>query len=457
MRSLFWKMFFGAWITAVVMVIATVYVTQVREVGDPLLEDRWEAGSIMRQLNWHLRRTRRHGPEYFRFWLERQPPEVRERIYAIDRSGAEILGRAIPRDMVPLLQVLNFRNREDQGLVSNKPTVALFVPQRGGDSLRVAFIAGSSKEELLLRFILRNFWPILLLSALASGLACYWLARYLSRPLDKLRAATRQVAVGELDYRVAPALAKRGDELSELAEDFDSMTAQLQSAMAEQRRLIKDVSHELRSPLARLQVALGIARQKSDGKLDGELDRIGKAADYLEDIIADVLSLPVAGADQRPLDDVVDVAALLHALTDDLHLEAQQKNLQVRLQQAEEELLVATRGSSLTAALENILRNAIKYSPAGSSVSVVAGSDGQHCKIQVIDSGSGVEDSELEAIFRPFYRTDSARTRDSGGVGLGLAIAQRTISHHGGSITARNMAGAGLCVDISLPLLSLGE
>ncbi|AOS98532.1 Sensor protein CpxA [Microbulbifer aggregans] len=457
MRSLFWKMFFGAWITAVVMVVATVYVTQVREVGDPRLEDRWESAALFRQLSRNLRMTRRHGPESFRFWLERQPPEARDRIYAIDRSGAEILGRAIPRDMAPLFQVLSFRNREDHGLVNNKPTVAFFMPQRDGDSLRVAFIAGSSKEELLLRFILRNFWPMLLLSALASGIACYWLARYLSRPLDKLRAATRRVAAGELDYRVSPALARRGDELSELAEDFDSMTAQLQSSMAEQRRLIKDVSHELRSPLARLQVALGIARQKSDGRLDGELDRIGKAADYLEDIIADVLSLPVAGADQRPLDDVVEVGALLNALTEDLGPEARAKNLQVRPQLAEEELLVATRGSSLTAALENILRNAIKYSPAGSSVTVIAGSDGQLCKIQVIDSGSGVEESELQAIFRPFYRTDSARTRDSGGVGLGLAIAQRTISHHGGEISARNVAEGGLCVEISLPLLSLGE
>ncbi|GAA5523809.1 adaptive-response sensory-kinase SasA [Microbulbifer aestuariivivens] len=457
MRSLFWKMFFGAWITAVVMVVATVYVTQVRELGDPRLEDRWESAALFRQINRNLRLTRRHGPESFRFWLERQPPEVQERVFAINRAGTEILGRPIPVDMTPLFQTLNFRHRENQGQVDNKPALAFYIPQRGGDNLRVVFVAGGSKEELLMRFILRNFWPMLLLSALVSGLACYWLARYLSRPLDKLRTATRRVAAGELDYRVAPTLAKRGDELSELAEDFDSMTAQLQSAMSEQRRLIKDVSHELRSPLARLQVALGIARQKSDGAMESELERIGKAADYLEEIITDVLSLPVSGTDDRPLDDVVEIASLLNALADDLAVEAQQKNLQVRLRLAEQELLVATRGSSLTAALENILRNAIKYSPADSTVYVQARSDGQVCRIQVIDSGSGVEDSELQAIFRPFYRTDSARTRDSGGVGLGLAIAQRTISQHGGNISARNIPGKGLCVEITLPLVTLSD
>ncbi|WP_193164544.1 ATP-binding protein [Microbulbifer hainanensis] len=457
MRSLFWKMFFGAWITAMVMVIAAIYITHFREFGDPHQQERWEGPALFRQVISAMRKTRRHGPGYFQHWLERLPDKAKHQVYAVDQNGRELLGRPLPPEMLPLLTTLNFRNAEVHMLVDKKPTVGFFWPLRGDESLRIGVIAEHSKEGLLLRFLWRNFWPILLLSMLASGAACYWLARYLSRPVDQLRAATRRVAAGELDYRVSPSLHNRGDELTDLARDFDSMTAQLQASMAEQRRLIKDVSHELRSPLARLQVALGIARQKNTGGLDTELDKIGKAADYLEDIISDVLSLPVTGTDQRPLDDVVEIRSLLEALLEDLKGEAQAKSLHFDLQFNADEMLVATRGSSLTAALENILRNAIKYSPPGGSVTLRAEAHDGNCRIRVIDSGSGVAEDELKAIFRPFYRTDTARTRESGGFGLGLAIAQRTILHHGGSITASNVAGAGLCVEIQLPLLAIDD
>ncbi|MCW8128055.1 ATP-binding protein [Microbulbifer halophilus] len=457
MRSLFWKMFFGAWITAMVMVVAAIYITHFGEFGDPLQKDRWEGPALFREVVHNLRRSRRHGPDHFRRWLESAPDKVRERVFAIDQNGRELLGRPLPKDMAPLFESLNYRNRETRALVDKKPTVGFFLPLRSPDSLRVTIVVGQSKEGLLLRFLWRNFWPMLLLSMIASGGVCYWLARYLSRPLDQLRAATRRVAAGELDYRVAPGLHSRSDELADLARDFDSMTAQLQESMAEQGRLIKDVSHELRSPLARLQVALGIARQKNVRLLDTELDKIGKAADYLEDIIADVLSLPVAGGDQRPLDDVVEIQSLLEALAEDLKGEAGGKSVHFDLRPGAGELLVATRGSSLTAALENILRNAIKYSPEGGVVTVTTEHSGEHCLIGVIDSGSGVADGELEAIFRPFYRTDTARTRESGGFGLGLAIAQRTILRHGGDISARNAPGAGLCIEVQLPLLELNE
>ncbi|MBN8431113.1 HAMP domain-containing protein [Microbulbifer salipaludis] len=453
MSSLFGRIFFGAWLTAVIMVLAAVYITHIREFGDPAQQDRWEGPALFREITRNLRMTRRHGTEHFRHWLERQPDDVRNRIFAIDRSGAEILARPIPPSMAPLFGALNYRNREAHGLVDKKPSVAFFVPQRGTDHLRVVFIAGKSEGELLLRFILRSFWPILVLATLASGLACYWLARYLSKPLDNLRVATRRVAAGDLSYRVAPTLRGHGRELGELAADFDSMTSQLQESMGEQRRLIKDVSHELRSPLARLQVALGIARQKNVQALDPELDKIGKAADYLEDIIADILSLPVSGSDERPLDDVVEINGLLAALTDDLKDEAREKNVRFDTRSDDLELLVATRGSSLTAALENILRNAIKYSEEGGRIAVeIAHSEGQ-CSIQVTDSGNGVPDSELQAIFRPFYRTDEARSRESGGFGLGLAIAQRTVAQHHGAIEAFNVPNAGLGIRMTLPLL----
>lgn len=455
MRSLFWKMFFGAWLTAMVMVVTTIYVTHMGDFGDPRQKERWEVSAMVNELTRNMRRARRHGPDHFRYWLSRQPGEFRDRVYALGPDGREVLDRPIPPDMAPLFQNLHFRNRELRTLVDQKPTVGFFIPMRERGGLRVAFIAGKSKQELLLLFLWQNFWPILLLSMLASGAVCYWLARYLSRPLDKLRTATRRVAAGELDYRVAPALSGRGDELADLARDFDSMTAQLQESMAEQRRLIKDVSHELRSPLARLQVALGIARQKDTSALESELEKIAKAADYLEEIIADILSMPVTGSDERKLDDVVEINSLMSALGEDLRYEADQKGISIELHPCNRELLVATRGSSLTAALENILRNGIKYSPAGSRVTAMIEADTGRCHIRVVDAGAGVAAEDLQAIFRPFYRTDDARTRESGGIGLGLAIAQRTIQQHGGQITASNAERGGLCVQVELPLVDL--
>ncbi|AMX02206.1 ATP-binding protein [Microbulbifer thermotolerans] len=457
MRSLFWKMFFGAWITAMVMVVAAIYITHFGEFGDPRHEERWEGPALYREVVRNLRGARRHGQEYFQQWLERQPKKVKEQVFAVDQFGRELLGRPLPEDMAPMLIALNYRNRESHAQVDKKPAVGFFLPLRDNDNLRVVMITGQSKETLLLRFLWRNFWPMLLLSMLASGAASYWLARYLSRPLEQLRAATRRVAAGELDYRVSPGLHSRSGELADLARDFDSMTAQLQESMAEQRRLIKDVSHELRSPLARLQVALGIARQKNIRGLDAELDKIGKAADYLEEIIADVLSLPVTAQDQRPLDDVVEINSLAQALQEELKAEAEEKQLSFAFKASNGELLVATRGSSLTAALENILRNAIKYSPHGGNVRIAIDDLGEECRIRVTDSGNGVPEDELQAIFRPFYRTDSARTRESGGIGLGLAIAQRTIVQHGGNIQAYNTPSSGLCVEIQLPVLAVGE
>ncbi|TLM76210.1 ATP-binding protein [Microbulbifer harenosus] len=451
--SLFGRVFIGAWLTAVIMVLVAVYITHFREFGDPRQKDRWEGPELFREVTHNLRMARRHDPDHFRHWLEDQPAKTQRRIFAVDRRGEEILNRPVPPSMTPMLESLSFRNRESHALVDKKPSIGFFVPQRDGESLRVVFIAGKSKEELLLRFILRNFWPILVLATLASGLACYLLARYLSKPLDNLRTATRRVAAGDLSYRVSPILRGHSRELGELAADFDSMTAQLQESMAEQRRLIKDVSHELRSPLARLQVALGIARQKNVQALDPELDKIGKAADYLEDIIGDILSLPVSGGDERALDDVVEINSLLTALTDDLKEEAAAKQAHFAVRTDDRELLVATRGSSLTAALENILRNAIKYSPVGGHIDVVIRHQGERCQIQVTDSGDGVPEAELEAIFRPFYRTDEARSRESGGFGLGLAIAQRTVAQHNGSIQAFNAPNAGLAVCVTLPLL----
>jgi two-component system sensor histidine kinase CpxA len=213
------------------------------------------------------------------------------------------------------------------------------------------------------------------------------------------------------------------------------------------------VSHELRTPLARLQIALALARQRSNGIVDHELNRIKQAADYLNDIITDILTLPVQGQDSWVLDDVLDLVSLMQTLMDDYQAEAYAKNVNIRFKCSLEEALVATHGNMLVGVFENTLRNALLYTPENSEICIALTEtgDGEHYRVDIMDQGPGVPEDALEDIFQPFFRTDQARARESGGYGLGLAIAQRSVSLHRGRIWAENRPEGGLSLGILLP------
>ncbi len=250
--------------------------------------------------------------------------------------------------------------------------------------------------------------------------------------------------------RVGPELKGRPGDIADLSEDFDHMVERLQESMDEQKRLIKDVSHELRSPLMRLQFALGLAQQRSNGNVDAELERIRSAADYLNDIISDILSLPINENDAWDLNDTIDLKALLETLMDSYLDQAKTRQIKLNLD-CLNEALVPTHGNSLVGVFENLITNALRYTHENTSIDVEVRRERQNIVIEVCDHGSGLDNKQLEAIFKPFYRTDEARDRSSGGYGLGLAIAQRTVALHGGSIVARNNPEGGLCVAVTLP------
>jgi signal transduction histidine kinase len=238
-----------------------------------------------------------------------------------------------------------------------------------------------------------------------------------------------------------------------LGRDFDHMTARLEKAMQEQKRLIKDVSHELRSPLARLQIALALAQQRSKGVVDKELGRIKQAADYLNDIITDILTLPVQNNEHWELSDVLDLVSLVQTLVDNYDEQAREKSVTIRFECALEEALVATHGNMLVGVFENILRNALLYTPIDSAIHIQLCTEENtgNYQVSITDQGPGVDEESLKDIFEPFFRTDQARARESGGYGLGLAIAQRSVSLHHGSIRAENHPTGGLTLVVSLP------
>jgi two-component system sensor histidine kinase CpxA len=302
--------------------------------------------------------------------------------------------------------------------------------------------------------------------SLIAGAFCYWLAKYLTSPVAKLRRATHELASGNLAARVGPSMGKRRDELASLGADFDLMAEQIESLLKAQRRLLGDISHELRSPLARLIVALELARQRAGTEAMGALERIQHEAENLNEMIGQLLALTrlETGA-QEIRTKRLDLANLVRDIADDADFEARSRNRSVRLCSSGSYIIMGNE-ELLRPAIENVVRNAVQYTREQSEVQIAISTDGakpgvaetaEFAEITVRDHGAGVPESALAEIFRPFYRVDDARDRESGGTGLGLAITERAVRLHRGTVAALNAVDGGLIVTIRLPLLTENE
>ena len=311
----------------------------------------------------------------------------------------------------------------------------------------------------------------LLAMSLIAGAFCYWLAKYLTSPVAKLRRATRELATGNLAARVGPSLGKRRDELASLGTDFDLMAEKIESLVNSQRRLLGDISHELRSPLTRLNIALELARQRAGAEATSALQRIQQEAENLNEMIGQLLTLTRLESGTREIrNDRLDLVKLVRDIADDADFEARSRNRSVRLGSSESCMIVGSE-ELLRPAIENVIRNAVKYTAEKSAVEIEIKADGARsnargaiptvdnqdgyegfAEITVRDHGAGVPENDLAEIFRPFYRVDDARDRESGGTGLGLAITERAVRLHGGNVTAKNASDGGLLITIRLPI-----
>jgi two-component system OmpR family sensor kinase len=241
----------------------------------------------------------------------------------------------------------------------------------------------------------------------------------------------------------------RRDEIADLGEEFDEMARQLQKLVEAQRRLLHDVSHELRSPLARLQAAIGLVRQ-DPRRLEASLERIEREVVRLDELVGEVLALArMEGAKPATSEETVDLAELVAGVADDARFEAQAAKRDMALELSNP-VLVRGKADLLQRAVENVIRNAVKYTAEGSTVEVKLSAHGNRARLVVRDHGPGVAPGEAERIFEPFYR--SGRNASVEGFGLGLAIAQAAIAAHHGSIRAENAEGGGLRVEIELAL-----
>lgn len=291
------------------------------------------------------------------------------------------------------------------------------------------------------------FLPILAAIVVSLGFSA-WLAWYMAKPIRVLRWAFRAVAEGRLDTRVRPLMGRRRDEVADLGRDFDRMAGQLQAQIESQQRLLHDVSHELRSPLARLQAAIGIAR-RNPGRLDMTLARIEHESAQLDALVGEVLTLARMGSGSRHSPrEPVDLVELLESIVDDARFEAQAMGREVSLV-GEGRFVLACHGELLYRSFENVIRNAVKYTADRTAVDVAYRVRPDALTLTVTDRGPGVPAACLDRIFEPFFRTDSSRSTE--GFGLGLAIARRAVEAHDGTILAEAAPGGGLRVSIRIP------
>ncbi|OEG73768.1 two-component sensor histidine kinase [Shewanella colwelliana] len=296
-------------------------------------------------------------------------------------------------------------------------------------------------------FFAENIILTLALAILLSGLLCALLAWHLGKPLRALKHSAEAVASGDLGHRADSSTTKRKDEIGQLAQSFNAMAGAIESMVNSQQRLISDISHELRTPLTRLQLALALARKK--GQTSTELERISYEAEQLEAMIAELLELSRVKLNLHENKHHLSLSETLGQVLDDAEFEAAQQDKQLNID-IDEQLCFAMTPRPLARAIENLLRNAIRY--ANQNVSIHAIQHPEQIELTIADDGPGIEDErDLQAIFEPFYRPQSARERESGGWGLGLAIAKAAIDAHKGKITASNLSPHGLKITIRLP------
>ncbi|HMI50810.1 MAG TPA: ATP-binding protein [Candidatus Saccharimonadales bacterium] len=292
------------------------------------------------------------------------------------------------------------------------------------------------------------------IAVLVSGLICFFLARYLTRPILILRSVAQSVTAGNLSARVDGSIAKRGDELGEFARDFNRMAGQTEHLIYSQRQLVYDISHELRSPLARLNVALDIIRGRVAN--DSAVDRMDGDLQQLNEMIGRILTVAKLEATaQLESSHEVALSELIASIVHDADFEALERSSRVELL-GTADVVVSGDHNLIRSAIENVVRNAVRFTSPGTAVEIRLTSseiDGQaRALVRIRDHGPGVPEHELENIFRAFYRVTDSGSRSSEGVGLGLSITDRIVRLHKGVIRASNAPEGGLQVDIELPL-----
>jgi two-component system sensor histidine kinase CpxA len=454
MKSLFLKIFLSFWLAQALIVALVVLATVMfrPQTESPFWE--YIKTNTAEQL---IQAYETGGPKALDAKVDRLQTTLHLQAFLFDDQGKELAGRAPPRWAQRLSQGLDPQGTGWLHHFSPRRFVTQEVSTADGRHyIMVAEVPPRPWLPLLRQKPPGTGLVILALAVLVSGFVCYVLARYLTSDVRRLRAATQQLAAGDLNARADAPKGRRRDELAQLVRDFNTMASRLQDLVSAQSRLLNDISHELRSPLARLSVALGLAWQRSGQDAHSALERIELEANRLNELIGRLLTLArLEGGEDAMRRTPIPLDELVQDITVDADFEAQSRQCRVRCL-VEEEMTVFGSASLLHSAIENVVRNAMRHTREGTEVELRLSRGSEDGKpeavIRVTDQGPGVPKESLDKLFRPFYRLDDARGRQTGGVGLGLAITARAVRLHGGTVRALNRPEGGLMVEIRLPL-----
>ncbi|MBV8031364.1 MAG: HAMP domain-containing histidine kinase [Betaproteobacteria bacterium] len=377
------------------------------------------------------------GVEALRDWMKQANARRPLGLLAVDSQGVDVIGRPVPARALERARSLSHSDGQ-------LPRAIQVVAAPSGESyLLFAPYTGQRRY----RPPEPSPWLWLAMGAVASLAVSALLAWYLSRPIEKLRAAFHSLAEGRLDIRVRGRIGRRRDEIADLGTDFDAMAERIEMLVGSQRKLLHDVSHELRSPLARLHAAAGLLRQNPANAVS--LERIEREATRLDEMVGEILTLArlEARTGEEPLERM-ELCAVVASMVEDAAFEAEAAGRRIRFE-GTPPAYALVRFELLEKALGNVIGNALKYTLPGTAVGVLVNAEPGSVKISVRDHGPGVLDEDRALIFQPFYRAKG--TADVKGFGLGLAIAQAAIAACGGEISAINAAGGGLRVELRLP------
>lgn len=445
---LFWKLFFILMLTLALTAGVSTWLSQKWLMENQLIETRLAA--LQSHGETAISLFEAEGAAAYRRWLKRASRSQHFRGMLLDQHGNRMVDRPISQRMRPLVDQVR---RQNKRITIIRPHFLAIALPLQGQSESFYWLARTRLSPEQIRKGSEYLLFIRLISALLAIILVSWLlTRMFTRPIRLLQHATEQLGRGVLSARAPQAVSSRKDELGDLASSFDTMAEQLDNLVNSQKQLLRDISHELRSPLARLQVALELARNESDGKAEDELNRIGKEAGRLNELIGEVLTLARFEQDSVQSENApVQLDEMLKGIASDAVFEAEAMGKSVNISAIE---TCSIQGDSLWLgrALDNVIRNAIRHTPVGTSILISLGLHTDHSLITIRDCGTGVPEKALPHLFEPFFRTSEARDRHSGGYGLGLAIAQRAVHLHHGHISAINHKDGGLEISIKLPL-----
>ena len=472
MRTLFFRIFISFWLAMAMILAGAIALTATLAWYRMASLDSINPGELVNDATVALRNG---GISGLKTWLKTVTTAHSDLdIYVVDASGQDVLRRPLPERIEQWL-VLDGGPRQGKdgsfnasywpygydwsphGLTQSHSSDfnrshLLANPKILGDdgtsyTLLVAWFGATPMDEIGADGVVYALFAIALG---ISAVVCWWLARYISAPVAELQISARTLALGNLGAQVDEKFCNRRDEFGILARDFNQMAVRLRSQIASKEVLLRDISHELRSPLTRLRVALGLARRGGDD-VEIQLNRIERDTERLDALIGETLQLSrLSDPVQTFVCESLDLGLLLNDVIEDAQLEANASGKSVALSTSLD-LFIDGNLELLRRAIDNVLRNAIRFEPPGGSVAVSTRVDSNGATITVGDHGQGVPEHDLERIFEAFYRVAEARERKSGGTGLGLAITARVMALHGGYAKAHNARDGGLIVELHFP------